>query len=256
MRVISLNIWGGRRYRSLIEFISKYSKNTDVFCFQEVFSTGTKRRLIDKFYRANIFKEIQKTLPEHKGYFAPIQKNFGFKSHTDFDITWGIALFIRKIINVKEIKDFFIFGKRDGVKNDPATLPRNLQYARISHHGKKYLIAHFHGLFNGKDKLDSPDRIRQSMKVKNFLDKEKGKKILMGDLNLHPETDSLHILEKGMINLIKEKRVKTTRSGLYPYSKQDKFADYTLVSKDILARHFSVPKVRVSDHLPMILECE
>src|SRR3989304_780654 len=42
-----------------------------------------------------------------------------------------------------------------------------------------------------------------------------GQKILCGDFNLNPDTKSLNILDRGMKNLIKEYKVKSTRSGLY-----------------------------------------
>ncbi len=256
MKVISLNIWAGREFDPLMEFISVHSKNTDIFCFQEVFSTTTKRKRIGGFYRANVFEEMQKILPEHKGYFAPIQEKFGYKSSANFDVTWGIAMFIRKSVKVKKIGDFFIFGKRNGAKKDPTTLPRNLQYTRIFHNGKDYTIGHFHGLFNGNDKLDHPSRIEQSRKAKKFLKKERDKIILMGDFNLWPETKSIKILEKGMINLIKMNKIKTTRNALYKYHKIDKFADYTIVSKNVKVKSFKVPMLKISDHLPMILEFE
>ena len=84
------------------------------------------------------------------------------------------------------------------------------------------------------------------------MDKQDGKKILVGDFNLNINTKSLTILEKKMINLIKKYNIQTTRNKHFPGS--EKFADYTFVSPDIKIRSFQVPHTEVSDHLPMILQ--
>ena len=92
------------------------------------------------------------------------------------------------------------------------------------------------------------------IKIKAFLNSFQLGKILCGDFNLLPDTQSLAILETecNLVNLIKTHNIPTTRSPLY--LKPEKFADYTLVSRDIEVKHFEVPNVEVSDHLPMILE--
>jgi endonuclease/exonuclease/phosphatase family metal-dependent hydrolase len=77
-------------------------------------------------------------------------------------------------------------------------------------------------------------------------------RILCGDFNLLPNTDSLTILEQGMRNLIKEYPVTSTRSRFY--EKPDKFADYILVSPEVVVEDFQVLDEAVSDHLPLLLE--
>lgn len=81
-----------------------------------------------------------------------------------------------------------------------------------------------------------------------------------------PETESLRLFEQsGLRNLIKEYRIHTTRGThcwtLHPqYTKppyeQQEFADYTFVSPGIVVNSFSVPDLPISDHLPMVLDCE
>lgn len=64
------------------------------------------------------------------------------------------------------------------------------------------------------------------------------------------------MLEKGMINLIKEYKIPTTRNKLAVRYDQiiDKFADYIIVSSGVKVLDFQVPNIEISDHLPMILE--
>ncbi len=105
--------------------------------------------------------------------------------------------------------------------------------------------------------LDEMGVLVNKYKVKEIMDKQKGAKILVGDFNLLPETESIKVFETNMRNLIKEFNIGITRSNLSPfYGKSDfqKFADYTFVTKDIDVKSFEVPQVEISDHLPMILK--
>ncbi len=77
-------------------------------------------------------------------------------------------------------------------------------------------------------------------------------KILCGDFNLKPDTESMKILEKDMDNLIKIYKITSTRTSLYP--KEEKFADYILTSKEIVLNKFEVLPDEVSDHAPLLLD--
>jgi endonuclease/exonuclease/phosphatase family metal-dependent hydrolase len=261
MKIISLNLWAGREFDALMKYISEQSKDTDIFCFQEVFDTSSDqiefkhvsedKLKTDGHYRANLFSELKKILAEYEGFFAPVQDNFNFDSRLNFPLAFGVAVFIRKNLNIKETGDILIYRERNsGMSSE--TMPRNLQYVIINKEGIDYVVAHFHGLWSKQGKIDNEDRLIQSKMVKEFLDGLSGRKILCGDFNLLPDTKSLTILEENMINLIKTNNIETTRSSLY--IKPERFADYMIVSPDIKVRKFSVPKVEVSDHLPLILE--
>lgn len=65
MKLVSLNIWGGKQFDTLIDYIQRHSRDVDVFCFQEVFNTPTAHTTVDTYYRANIFSELQLVLPDH-----------------------------------------------------------------------------------------------------------------------------------------------------------------------------------------------
>lgn len=249
MKVVSLNTWSGKLFGPLLKYVSEQGGGTDIFCFQEIFDTPTRGRKTEK-YRFDIFSELAESLPSHKGYFAPVQDNFDFDGNVDFPLSQGIAMFVKDSIKIAEIDDVYIFGARNSYKG-PGTMPRNLQYAVINQDGTNYMISHFHGLWNLNRKSDSEERLEQSKRIKEILDKLPGKKILCGDFNLSPDTKSLGILEKGLVNLIKENGIFSTRSSLY--TKQNKFADYMLVSPEVVVEKFNVPNIEISDHLPMEL---
>lgn len=256
MKLISLNIWGGKIYKPLLEFIEKNSENTDILCFQEVFST-TEDIHEDSGFRVNLYAEIAKNLSHHKGYFAPCLNNYltgAFQPNfTNYPLTSGLAVFIKKEIKVISHGDFFIYKKRGGFSpRDLNSLPRNIQYLSLISGKQKFTVCNLHGIWLKTGKNDSPARLKQSTKIKKFLDGQTGKKILCGDFNLGINTKSIKILENNLRNLIKEYSIKTTRNKHFPG--WEKFADYTFVSPDINIKSFQVPDVDISDHLPMILE--
>lgn len=254
MKLISLNVQYGKELNSLKRYLAKEIENTDIFCFQEVFNTPSSKKTLEGGYRANVYRELQKALSGYVGYFAPAQDGFDFFNPVDFPVSEGLAIFIKKSIRVDKTGNIFIFRSYNSREpgEDNTLMPRNLQYIQFKKGKSGYMIANVHGLWNGKEKIDTPERLKQSEIIKNFLNKTKGGKILCGDFNLLPDTQSLKILEEGMTNLIKSYKIKTTRSS--SYHKPDKFADYTLVSPNVSVKSFAVPKTEVSDHLPMELE--
>ncbi len=255
MKLICLNIWGGKVYKPLTKFIRDYSKEVDIFCFQEVFHTEAE--ITEDFdYRLNIFAELSKVLTNFNSFFDVSVENYltgSFKENfTDYKLSSGLATFVRKGINLKSNGSFFIYGqKNDFNPKDKESLQRNAQYISFTISGKQFTILNLHGLWT-PTKFDTPSRIKQSNIIKAFLSKQKDRKIVCGDFNLHPDTKSLKILEKDLKNLIKEFKIKSTRSSFH---QQDvKFADYILASKDVKVLDFKVLKTQVSDHLPLYLE--
>lgn len=256
MKLISLNAWGGKRYDPLIKFIEQHAKNTDIFCFQEIFKTPTQ--IVEEAgYRLNLYKEFESLLKDHKAYFVSTLENYitgTFQTvFTNFPLSSGLAIFIKKTFDVKEAGDFYVYGSKNSfVPGDLNSLPRNVQYLRFEKNGQNYTICNIHGIWVKGGKLDTESRIIQSTMINNFLEKEKGKKILCGDFNLSINTKSLEMLEKNMVNLIKKYNIQTTRNEYFPG--EDKFADYTFVSPNVKVKNFEVPNSDASDHLPMILE--
>lgn len=258
MKLVSLNIWGGTMFEPLMQFIKEQSTDTDFFCFQEVFDTPTDQIEARQGARADIYRQLQKALPEFHAHFDSAQDNYeyGHAIHGDtlWDISFGLACFIRKNIPLTNYGEFFIFKEKNGIyDNKERNGPRNIQYFQWDHHGVPYTILNYHGIWHPTiKKIDYPDRIEQSQKLCAFMEALPGEKILCGDLNLNPDTESLALLEHGMRNLIKEYGITSTRSELY--TKELRFADYALVTPGVSITNFSVPNISVSDHLPMIVE--
>ncbi len=256
MRIISLNTWGGTKFNPLKDFIKKHKEDTDIFCFQEIFQNDRGVEATREGYRANLFEDLKDMLKNHTGHFAPIIRGYDMLGEVDYPLLYGLAVFIKNDIKVEKVWDEMIFGERfanpgDGLKKQQ----KNIQLLKVTQKEATYYILNFHGIWFPGDKLDTPNRLEQSKKVKSLLNLEKNKKILIGDFNLYPETESLKILEDGMVNLIKKFNIKTTRvQNPKKHGNIQYWADYALVSPDIEVKNFEVPNIEVSDHLPIILE--
>ncbi len=255
MKLITLNTWGGQVYEPLLKFLKNHAADTDVFCFQEVlFGQEAAFTPVHKA-RLNLFSEIEKCLPDFNAYtFLASQEAVSFQSeplsaHTKA----GQAIFVKKSLAVTnnggfrtykgEVKGMDLGGKITG----------SCQWVQIEYHNESLLVLNLHGLWQkDTNKQDTPERLEQSNIINKFLSEKSVSKILCGDFNLRPDGQSIKILEKHLINLIKKFNITTTRSCLY--TKPEKFADYILTSPSLGVKEFHVLSEVVSDHLPLLVK--
>ena len=237
---------------SLFEFINQSAPDTDIFCFQEIYvpfdETGiwVGQSVAEKL---SVFKAIQELLPDHIGVVEdPTAPKMGTRK--------GLATFVKKNIALDSYGEFMICNPAKIISPKKVLTYGNLQYLEITEADDKYLIANIHGLFSEPkgDKLDNPDRLQQSRRIKEFLDNNSKLKVVVGDFNLWPETESIKIIETGMRNLIKENNITSTRSSYFKFS--NKYSNYVFVSPEINVLDFKVIETEVSDHLPLLLEFE
>lgn len=263
MKLISLNIWGGRIYEPLIKYIKDNAGDTDIFCFQETFLSmdGSAE---SRGSRVDILNRLTYVLPDFGSFFAPEGSGADNAGPVNLEIEIGQAIFPKKSSVPRIDSEGVVFVGRDKEKKKLAShetvedIPSNFQYLRFEAGGKNFTVCNIHGIAFPGNKLDTPERLKQSQIITDFLNGEKGAKILCGDFNLLPETESIKIIEgAGMFNLVKKFEIECTRSRLSPWFGRpgfQRFADYAFVSPEVNVLNFSVPDVAVSDHLPMVLE--
>lgn len=240
MKLITLNIWGGQIYNPLCAFIKAHA-DTDIFCFQEVYKNAYQKVCTDDApVQLNIFSELEKLLPEHTGFFKPTVNGI-----------YGIALFIKKEFSILDEGEIMIHHAPNYVGLGP-THSRNLQWIRYQSNGRTYSIMNVHGLWSNEGKIDTADRITQSLNIRNFVDKQSNPFVLCGDFNARPDTKSIAILKHKMNDLVQTHNIQSTRTSLY--LKDEPFADYVFTSNDITAHHFNVLSDVVSDDAPLMLE--
>lgn len=247
MKLITLNTWGGRIYRPFLEFLNK-NKDVDIFCFQEIFhnldeKTSTASLTASSAACEKLFNNIKEILKNHEGYFCPVH-----------GASYGLATFVKKNIKIAEVGDVLLYKNEDFDPDDDfSDHDRKLQWLKILHDDKDIIIMNVHGHWTGKSKEDNPARIQQSKEITSLLENFKGlPRILCGDFNLRPDTESIRMLEEGMTNLITKNGITSTRTSLY--SKSEKFADYIFTSSEVKVIDFKILPDEVSDHTPLLLE--
>jgi exonuclease III len=243
MKLVALNVWGGRIHDPLMAFLKTHSE-VDFFCFQEVYHDAEGK---EQVWGGNfgIFGDIVNALPSHNPFFHPHLGDW-----------WGLGSFVKKSITVSEEGETYVF-KEKGYSPELEVLgytAKNLQYIKTQINGKLVTIVNFHGLWNGKGKNDTEDRLEQSRNIVSFIKTISGPVVLCGDFNLLPETESLQMIsrELGYRDLISEYGITSTRTSLY--TKPNKYADYVFVSPEIIVENFAVLPDEVSDHAPLFLE--
>ena len=239
MQLINLNIWGGHVRKPLLDFIECY-KDVNIFCLQEVYCKASSKISTDNLnVSLDIYSEIQEILQTHHGIFRPTVNGI-----------YGIAMFVKKSIKILEEGEIIIHHNSSYSGTGP-THSRNLQWILCCHNDKLFYIINMHGLWNGKGKTDTQERLDQSQKISDFLQTIYHPTVLCGDFNLRPDTKSIQMLEKSLNNLVKQYKIDSTRTNLY--SKIEKFADYIFTSSDIVVENFEVLNYDVSDHAPLLL---
>jgi len=240
MKLITLNIWGGHVRNPLLEFIKSQS-DVDIFCLQEVYHNAPEKiSSEDRQVSLNIFSELQNLLPEHVAFFRPVVENI-----------YGIGMLVKKNIDILGEGDLSIHINQNYPGRGPSH-SRNLQWLECHINNTIYSIMNVHGLWNGMGKTDTPARITQSLRIREFMDTINTPKIVCGDFNLRPDTESLKIIERDMNNHVQLNEITSTRTSLYP--KTERYADYIFTSPEIKVHHFEVLKDEVSDHAPLYID--
>lgn len=243
MKLITLNIWGGKINQPFLDFIDQH-RDIDIFCFQELYHEAG--RVMKDLYPENDFNVVSKIdnlLSEHKYYFR-----------ASIEDVYGIGVYLKKGIEVLEEGAIMIHPSRSNDGEIDGHHERNLQWVNIKHKGGVVTIINVHGLWNGKGKTDTQDRIDQSNRIKDFMKSLNNPIILCGDFNLLPDTKSLKIVSGGLVDHVKINNISSTRTSYY--KKEVKYADYIFTSPEIKVKEFNVLPHEVSDHSPLYIEFE
>lgn len=255
MKLITLNTWGGRAGKEkLLSFFKEQKDEIDIFCLQEMWSAAYKDTVdaiaggIPIKYEHVLttgVQDISSIAHEHVSYFRPQCLD-----------NYGLLTLIKNNIAVNSEGDIFVYRHRGYMPSgDRGTHARNIQYVTFELNGRLVTVVNFHGLWNGKGKTDSEDRIQQSKNIVSFVQTLSSDVVFAGDLNLLPDTQSIKLFEDiGLLNLIKENNITSTRTSFY--TKPDKYADYIFVSKGIKVNEFKVLPEEVSDHSALFLDFE
>lgn len=246
MKLITLNTWAGRVKEPFEAFLKSHAPFTDIFCFQEIYNDldeELETNVDEKGRNRHILKEITEVLPDFDVYFCPVVEN-----------VYGIAIFLKKGFEIIASGEIMLYENPNFTSfEDTEDHDRKMQWVHIKRDRKDVIIMNVHGHWDAvSKKIDTPNRLGQSKAIMDFIQTTGSiPKILVGDFNLLPETESIKMIEQNFTNLITKYNIPNTRTELY---KGDlKHADYVFVSSEILVEKFEVLPDVVSDHAPLSL---
>jgi hypothetical protein len=257
LHIYSQNIWGGRVFGPLYERLAQARDQVHLFCFQEVLTSPDGVQPYTTV-RTNLLAELQHCLPEHHALFCNIQSGFDPDGPVRYAVDFGQALFLHRSLGLQQHFTRFIFRTENALRAGASEavgwgLGRAIQVAVIVHAQETYVIGNVHGLWHASGKGDLPERLEQSRKIVAAMAAVPAeKKIIVGDLNLVPDTQSIHLIETaGYRNLITEYAITDTRTVFY--RKAPRLADYVFVSQAVRVEDFHVDQTPISDHAALIL---
>lgn len=266
MKIVSLNAWGGKLGRPLIDYLR--GENADVLCLQEVVHTPATTadwltyRDGDHVLpqRTNLFVELVAALPGHIATFCPAAQGELWDGEVAVPSQFGIATFVRAGLPVIGQMQGFVHGaySPDGYGAHPR--PRNAHVVRVFEQarGRAVTIGHMHGLRDiAAGKADTPERLLQARALARLVAAVAGADDLVvvgGDFNVEPDSATFRVLrELGLEDLVRRFGSDGTRTS--HYAKPGRFADYLLVNRDAEVKAFTVVRTpEVSDHCPLVLE--
>lgn len=251
IKVLTLNIWGGRLLYRAIEFIK--AEDPDIILLQEVFNGEDKN--LDFKYKSYKFLRQKLNLP-HNAFMAAFIDTRSFKR-----IPQGNAIFSRFPIDNKRIIFFDIpFGEfnleaSDIQNGENQYIPMSMLRVDVRCDIKTLCAYSVHGIWG----FDGKDNDRRLTMSKTILDEIKDKEnvILAGDFNVNPHTKTIENIEKHLQNVFKNELVSTfnmNHKELPGYATA--IVDMIFVSKSMKIINHYMPQVDISDHMPLVCELE
>lgn len=244
MKVLQINVWGGRIKDGLSRFIAegKY----DVICMQEaVWSDDCNEFLesyidtVDKIQRLAGFEYALKT------------SNYGTNVLSDgsrFEL--GNAILSR--IPFTSVKERCILGEYTVTAHasDYKTASGHSYTAQKAILDNGIAIVNYHGYWQ-KDPIGNKTTIACMRKVVEFIRDDTCPTIMCGDLNLVSESPAMRELDF-MRDLTAVNHVKTTLRNIRFI--KDVACDHILITDELESKSFEAINAPVSDHMALVAE--
>jgi endonuclease/exonuclease/phosphatase family metal-dependent hydrolase len=248
MKVISLNSWGGRMTKQFSDFITEQMSSTDVFCFQEVLKGG--RGLTKREEFKSEYEDISAILSHFTGYFFSYGEGGYYQEPmNDLDFQYGIACFVRSNLTQSLGKGITLYDLSKKWSDYTGGFAAGAALAVLV---EDKVVVNVHGFWQGGIKEDTEAKLEQSRLLIELADSFEGKKVICGDFNLLPQTQSIQLFRDRYQDLIQVYDIRDTRGALY--RKELRYSDYAFVDNTLSVKSFSVPPIEASDHLPLFID--
>lgn len=242
MKLIQLNMWGGRLDRQINNFIAQ--ENADILCLQESVSYPVED--------SGLFTSVENLQAIGELRYAAMAPVFSFQYQRS-TARFGNCI-ASKIPIVKSETIFTYLAHKDDFEfgTDSANV-RNFVHATVELNGQLCNILTHHGYWVAEHKNGNTETLRQMQLLGEYIDTLDGPIIVTGDFNLAPHSESLEHLNRRLKNLSVSHNLKTTRT---PLTHKTEVCDYIFVNDAVNVTAFSASDEIVSDHKALILEFE
>lgn len=100
MKLITLNIWGGRVLEPLLQFAQTKLQEADIICLQEVYSSALAQAP-EVRPCTNSLQQLSSLLPDYAVVYAPSVQGIFPEQYQDPSLDYGNGMFVRKGFKVK-----------------------------------------------------------------------------------------------------------------------------------------------------------
>ncbi len=243
MKLIQLNIWGGRLGPKLSDFIE--AQDPDIVCLQEAIDLPGGRGAL--FVAV---EELQAAMQAKYRYMSPVFTFNYMHRKADFGncIISKFPIAVKKTIPTgrEYVADFDWTEHTQNI--------RNLQHVRVElPGGSKLELLNHHGHHSHEHKHGDQETLRQCQIIADEIAACDGKIILTGDFNLLPDSLSLAQINSLLDNLTIQAKLPTTRTAL---TSKTEVCDYIFASDSVKVISFEASDELVSDHKALILNFE
>lgn len=244
LKIVSLNIWRGALIDDALKFLKQ--QNPDIIALQEV--TNSPDPSLDREFRLYQILCDQLGYPYHS--FAPMLIN----NTPEGKIPEGPAVLSR--MPLQEASPVFFMPFRDDYVDIPenfATSSRCMQHVRLDTPSGKLDLYNIHGIWDLDGERYSAERQHMSKLICEEI-QGKSRVLLMGDTNAQPANQALRNVEKYLNSVFGTSLASTfnmrrkTNPGYATAA-----VDMMFLSPGIQVITKDVPRVDISDHLPLVV---
>ncbi len=247
LKFIQVNIYKGKYFDELIKFLQ--NEKPDFVSMEEV--TGGDANLGS--HRDDLFSKIC----EATGLKGTTNRDYDLTDRAGF---MGNAVFSKYKLIDKQVVILSPYQKLDFVTSNDDNFwphgPRHLLDCTFDVDGTSLHAMSVHGAWTAPPE-DTEETLRQARIIADHLKKVKGTFLLGGDFNAVIQGKTIGIIDKVANNLLFNSGVlETTNPKVHKIKPRGYLIDFIFSSKDVKLKKLSVPKITVSDHLPVIAEVE
>jgi endonuclease/exonuclease/phosphatase family metal-dependent hydrolase len=248
IKFITVNIYKGKYLGKLIDFIN--NEDPDIIAMQEV-TSGSFNLCADK--NLDLFEFLKSELNfngafERDLWIKDPRGEFGNAVFSKFKIYGAKTVVLKppQAINLEELGDEASF---------PNT-PRHLLDAIVEYEGRKIHAMSWHGAWTAPP-TDTKETLRQAQIVADYLKSLNEPFILGCDANNIMENKTISLINNVAKNILIGTNIQqTTHPAIHKIVPRGYLVDFIFTSNHFKTVSVEVPKVTVSDHLPVVAVLE